>query len=59
MKTNSRPSYDEWMRQVDRLLSSTIGLTHRDLDDCPYRDWYDDHVSAPIAAARAKRRNGA
>jgi hypothetical protein len=54
----NRPSFEDWMRQVDRVLAATTSLSRLDRDDCPYRDRYEDHVAATVAAARAKRRSG-
>lgn len=48
-------TFDEWLRDIDRVLLATTGLSHNDLPDCCYRDWYDSSVPATIAAARARR----
>lgn len=51
----ARKSFDEWMRDVDAAVARKCGMSHHDLPDCPYRDWYDDGVSAKSAAAKAVR----
>ncbi|MEC4763789.1 hypothetical protein VT930_11810 [Mycobacterium sherrisii] len=41
----SRPTFDEWMRLVDRELAQRCGLTHSDLADFCYRDAFNDECS--------------
>ena len=48
-----KQSFEDWMRAVDRAVSSKIGLSVYDLPDCCYRDWYDDGVRPASAASRA------
>jgi hypothetical protein len=43
-------TYEAWMRQVDRVISSKIGLTSEDLSDFNSRDLYDAGVSPEEAA---------
>lgn len=31
-----------WMVQIDEEMGMLVPLTHADLPDQPYRDWYDD-----------------
>lgn len=38
-------TYDEWIGEVDRILNSKIGLSHRDLSDRLWRDSYEDGES--------------
>lgn len=38
-------SFEAWLVEVDRVLERIVLLSHRDLADQPYRDWYDDEVS--------------
>ena len=40
-----------FMRRVDRILLFTVGLTHEDLADYDYRDYFDAGMS-PRDAAR-------
>lgn len=48
-----KPTFEQWMEAVDQHVLNTVGLGYQDLPDCPYRDWYDDGVSAKRAASRA------
>lgn len=48
-----RKTFEEWMKEVDAQLRKKVGLTHLDLPDCCYRDWYDDGVRPSTAANRA------
>ena len=41
--------FREWMQQVDLELTMRCGLNHDDLSDQPWRDWYDDGMSATEA----------
>ena len=50
-----RKSFDEWFKEVDRKVRVLFGISVRDLPDCPFRDWYDDGVSASSAAKRAAK----
>lgn len=43
-------SFKEWLSAVDRSLLATCGLTHMDLADQTWRDWYDDGVRPDEAA---------
>lgn len=55
---HSRPqrlTFQEWLKAVDAVLASRIGMSHDDLPDCCYRDWYDDGISPGRAAGRAMR----
>jgi hypothetical protein len=56
MRGDDRPTFDEWMNRIDRVMFSTRGLTTSDLPDCEYRDWYDDRIKPIFAANRALRR---
>ena len=44
-------NFRDWMRAVDRELLSRAGLTHDDIPDQPYPDWFLMNMS-PIRAAR-------
>ena len=43
-------TYKEWMRVVDAILTSKIGLSSGDLADFNSRDLYDDGCSPEIGA---------
>ena len=38
-------TFEKWMELVDQELSKECGLTHYDLPDKTYHDWFDDGVS--------------
>lgn len=38
-------TYEQWMKEVDKILLSKITLTTSDMPDFPSRDKYDDGVS--------------
>lgn len=44
-------SFEDWLGYVDARLFNQVGLTHGDIADQTWRDWYDDGV-APVDAAR-------
>ena len=46
MKTKT---FNLWMKQVEQKLLNTIGLSHLDLPDFPFRDWFDDGISVSEA----------
>lgn len=52
------PNYDAWMQEVDRACKAKSGLSIHDLEDCPFRDWYDAGVLPASAAARCIKRSG-
>lgn len=41
----------KWLAKVDDHLIKKVGLTHLDLPDGPFADWFDDGIS-PATAAR-------
>ena len=50
-----KKSFENWLARIDAIVSEKCGLSVHDLPDCPFRDWYDDGVSAASAAKRAIR----
>ena len=50
MKVSKSDHFREWLRQVDIELTRRCGLSHDDLADQPWRDWFDDEMSAAEAA---------
>lgn len=46
-------AFDSWLGAVDRIVNERTGVSVHDLPDMPFRDWFDDGVSAKQAAARA------
>ena len=54
MKKDDNPTFDQWKKRVDRLISICAGgLISDDLPDQPYRDWYDTRLRPVWAAKRA------
>ena len=48
-------NFDEWMKRVNEFLVARCSFTADDLPDVPYRQWYDDRVTASVAAQRAMK----
>jgi len=48
-------TFEQWLAVLDVALICKCSLSHMDLPDCPYRDWYDDGVNPRLAALRAIR----
>ena len=46
-------TFEEWIKEVDRELVRRCGLSHKDLPDCCYHDWYDDGATPSQAASDA------
>jgi hypothetical protein len=46
-------TFEQWLKQVDRELNKLIGLSHGDLADKLWRDWYEDEMSPADAAREA------
>jgi hypothetical protein len=46
-----RPGFNAWIDQVDAILTGACGLGVSDLADAPYRDWFEDEMTAREAAA--------
>lgn len=42
-------TFDEWMKEVDRILEKRMGITSSDLADMPYRYWFT--YLLPVEAA--------
>jgi hypothetical protein len=53
MAATRKKTFEEWMKEVDRVIMEKVFLTSDDLPDCCYRDWYEDGVSVRNAANRA------
>ena len=49
-------TFREWMKLVDTEIERLCGLSYRDLDDAPYRDWYDAELD-PLEAAEEALEN--
>ena len=48
-------TFEKWMAAVDASVSAKVGVSVHDLEDCPFRDWFEDDVSPKSAASRAIR----
>lgn len=51
-------SFSQWKQAVDILVQRKAGLSLSDLNDCPTADWFDQGISAKIAASKAIRYSG-
>lgn len=49
----SKKTFEMWFAAVAAEVKRKTGMDIRDLPDCPFRDWYDDKVSAASAAKKA------
>ena len=38
-------SFEGWMKKLDALFSAKLGLSIHDVEDMPFRDWYDSGMS--------------
>lgn len=47
--------YADWIAKVDTACWKLAGLSYMDMDDCPYRSWFEDGVKPTTAAKRAIR----
>lgn len=44
-------TFKQWMKRVDRLLESALGLSSMDLSDKCWRDMFNDGITPKDAAA--------
>lgn len=56
MKTEDQ--FKAWMKKVDAEIERRVGLTHRDLADQCFRDWFEAGVTPTMAALRTLRDEG-
>lgn len=47
------------MAELDRLIAYGVGVSVYDLSDQPFRDWYDDGITAAEAAELVTEAEGA
>lgn len=45
--------FDAWMAKVDAYCLRRVGVSVHDLDDCPFRDWFEDGETASAAGRAA------
>lgn len=55
MRTTTPYAFDEWMLKVKKAVMSKVGLSHEDLPDQPYWDWFASGITPSVAASRAIR----
>lgn len=53
------PTFERWLARVDILLVRLRGISIHDLEDMPYREWYEARVRPVRAANKALKRAGA
>ena len=46
-------TFEQWKKEADQICSRDFGLSLEDLEDCCYRDWYEDGISPKVAVKRA------
>ena len=44
-------TFNQWLADIDRILTNAIGLSHSDLVDRCWRDMFDDGISPNEATA--------
>lgn len=58
MPKDDRPTFEQWMAQVDRQVRNMAGIAALDLPDQPWHDWYDDETPPITAAVSALSNEG-
>jgi hypothetical protein len=51
-------NFEEWIVAVDRQLEILVGLSHLDLADQTWWDWYDEGMSVDAAALKCLKNEG-
>lgn len=59
LDTGDNPSFDEWLKRVDRFVTRNFGIGLDDLPDVDYMDMYENRVRPIYAANKALRNAGA
>lgn len=55
-RADARPlTFEQWRKEVDRIVQVKTGLSLDDLPDVDTRSMYDDETHPRVAAARAIR----
>lgn len=54
----ARQSFAAWLGNVDRYMLGIVGLSHRDIGDQTWHDWYDDGVGPKAAVREALSNEG-
>lgn len=55
-KRKPKLTFEEWMREIDRLCSVRTGCGVGDLPDCPFSEWFAAKMTPKAAIAKAVRR---
>lgn len=50
--------FEQWLKKVDLFILAYAGLSHRDLADQTWRDWFDSGYSPSEAAGEALENEG-
>lgn len=58
MDAGDNPTYEEWIKRVDRWINKYFGLSYDDLPDCRYYDWWKSRLRPIRAANRAIKNAG-
>jgi hypothetical protein len=53
-----RLTFEQWRVQVDGEVGRRVGLSVDDLEDVALADWYEDGMSAKVAARKAIAHSG-
>ena len=53
MDADKPMTFEQWIHVVDAYLIGKVGVSHDDLPDCNYMDWYEEKVRPIHAANRA------
>ena len=51
-------AFAEWLKKVDKALNKLCGMSHRDLADQNWRDWFDSDMTPEEAAAECLANEG-
>lgn len=51
-------TFQQWLAAVDRALTAKVGLTHRDIADQTWHDWYDADYTPRQAMREALENEG-
>ena len=43
-------TFEAWMERLDLYMLTEVGLTHKGIDEMPYKTWYNEGVN-PLKAA--------
>ena len=58
MSTTADKNFRIWLAKVDAVIGRICGLSHSDLADQCWRDWFEDGVTPAQAAKRCLAEEG-